>query len=540
VEEVEVAATSPGSVARRRYWPALLTVLVPGLGHLAAGRNRLAALFGLPLVLLAGVAVGVVVGAGVDRLVGIVLDDRFLLGLLVLQVALLAWRLACLGSSLVDPRLPALRLRDAIPVAVLVLFVAVPQVYAGYVTQAAREGVEQVFVGGPGSAGAWVPAPTQVPAEGSPAPGSTTPPALPSAAPSALPTPGAGRINVLLIGVDAGVGRSTFLTDTLIVASLDPLAGTVSLLSFPRDLVDVPLPGGRTFGGKVNSLLSYARRNPAEFPGSSGDGHDVLLAAIGQMTGLQIDYYAQVNLAGFVAVVDALGGIEVNVARAFCDPGYHEYGFTRGFAITAGRHRLDGNAALAYARVRKAAGESDFTRQARQQEVLSGIRDRVVGGGFLADPLGFVRAMSRTVETNIPRSLVGTLVEAARSVDRTSTYRAVVVGGDVIRSGYDARGYILLGDFPAIRALADRLFTPVGTTPDARYLAPQPVAGRASGSGVSSCLPAPTPKPTRRPSPTPSPSPSPAGPSGTPGSSPADGPVATPEATPEPTPAAAP
>ena len=56
--------------------------------------------------------------------------------------------------------------------------------------------------------------------------------------------------------------------------------------------------------------------------------------------------------------------------------------------------------------MRKASGESDITRQARQQEVLSGIRDRVVKGGFLDDPVGFLQAMSRTVETNIPRKLV--------------------------------------------------------------------------------------------------------------------------------------
>ena len=82
----------------------------------------------------------------------------------------------------------------------------------------------------------------------------------------------------------------------------------------------------------------------------------------------------------------------MNVARAFCDPRYREYGFTNGFAITAGKHHLNGNQALAYARVRKAAGESDFTRAARQQEVLSGIRDRVVKGGFVNDPIGLLRA----------------------------------------------------------------------------------------------------------------------------------------------------
>ncbi len=530
----------PG-LARGRYLPALLTTLVPGLGHLAAGRTRLAAVFGLPLVLLVGMGAGLLVATTADELLGFLLDDRVLVLLLVLQVALLGWRLLALGSSLADPRLPRLRVRDSLAVVALVVLVAAPQLYAGYVTQAARESANVVFVEGAASSGAWRPAvgPGSSPPPGA-APGATASPD-PAASPS--PTPTIPRINVLLLGVDAGVGRRTFLTDTMIVASMDPVAGTVSLLSFPRDLVDVPLPGGGVFSGKINSLLSFARRNPAAFPGSNGEGHDVLMAAFGQMTGLQIDYYAQVNLGGFVAVVDTLGGIDVNVARAFCDPSYDEYGFTRGFSITAGRHRLTGNQALAYARVRKAAGESDFTRQARQQEVLSGIRDRAVGGGFLGDPVGFLRAMSQAVETNIPRSLVATLVEYARKVDRSRTYRAIVTGRGVIWSGFDARGYILNGDFAAIRARADRLFPPPGTVPPEDLLVPKAAASRSTGSGVSGCAPAatpkPTPQPTAGPTPTPTLEPTPATPGPTPGGEPTLPPDATPSE-PAPTPGATP
>ncbi|HSW41436.1 MAG TPA: LCP family protein [Patescibacteria group bacterium] len=519
-------------LARSRYVPALLTVIVPGLGHLAAGRMRLAATFGLPLVLLAGLGAGLLVSTTPDALVGLILDDRVLALLLVLQAGLLGWRLLALGSALTDRRLPGLRLRDALPVLVLVALVTAPQAYAGIVTQAARDSANDVFSERAAAAGAWRPAPT-------PARPASSPDPLARPGPTQTPPPSIGRINVLLLGLDSGVGRNTFLTDTMIVVSLDPVARTVSLLSFPRDLVDVPLPDGSIFRGKVNSLLAYARGNPAAFPGSAGGGHDVLLAAFGEMTGLQIDYYAQVNLGGFVAVVNALGGIEVNVARAFCDPLYDEYGFTRGFSITAGRHTLNGYEALAYARVRKAAGESDFTRQARQQEVLSGIRDRVVGGGFLADPVGFLQAMGQTVETNIPRSLVATLVEYARTVDRSRTYRAVVTGRGVIRAGFDARGSILIGDFAAIRARADSLFPMPGTLPPEEFLAPQPIAGRASGSGVSVCLPAPTPKPTPTPSPTATPVPSPVA-EPTPGVEPTPAPEATPAPdvtpVPEPTP----
>ena len=169
------------------------------------------------------------------------------------------------------------------------------------------------------------------------------------------------------------------------------------MVSIPRDMVDVPLPDGRKYRGKINGLVSYARHHPSQFPGYDGTGSDVLMDALGTLLRIEIDYYATVNLGGFVNVVNTLGGVNVNVERAFCDPTYNEYGYNNGFSITTGRHHLNGNQALAYARVRKAAGESDFTRAARQQEVLSGIRDAIVRGEFLNDPLGLLRAIGKTV-----------------------------------------------------------------------------------------------------------------------------------------------
>jgi len=505
------SAVPPRGVARGRFVPALLDAVVPGLGHLAAGRIARAAVFAIPTVLLVGLLAGAAVSAGLPRLGSLALDDRVLLGLIGLQAVILLWRLAAIGSSLLNPSLTRLRGRDAIPIVLLAVVAVGPQAYLGYATNVAREQEAIVFAPSAAGSGAWNPSP-------SPGPPSSQGPvasADASAAPSASPSPAVARTNVLLIGVDAGAGRSTFLTDTLIVASLDPVGETVSLLSLARDMVDVPLPGGRTYSGKINSLLSYARLHPGEFPGSSGDGHDVLMAAVGTLLGLDIQRYAQVNLGGFVALVDSLGGVDVNVAHAFCDPSYDEYGIPAGFAITAGRHHLNGSQALAYARVRKAAGESDFTRQARQQELLSGVRDAVVKGGFLGDPLGFLQAVGQTVETNLPRNLVVPLAQVAERVDRSKTYRAVVTY-PLVRPGFDVRGSIQLPDVAGIRALAAQLFPSPGTLPAVALVAPQPAAPRASGSGVSSCLPAaiPKPAPTRAASPSPSPSPSATSPDG--------------------------
>jgi LCP family protein required for cell wall assembly len=496
----------PPGVARRRYVPALLDAVIPGLGHLAARRLDRAAVFGLPTILLAGLLVGAAVSAGPVRLGSLALNDTFMIGLIGLQAIVLVWRLAAMGSSLLNPQLPRLRGRDAVPVLLLALLAAGPQAYLGYATNVAREQVGIVFAPATSGGGAWIP--------GTPTPGPESSTGIePSPEPSPSPSPAEARMNVLLIGVDAGVGRRTFLTDTLIVASLDPLTETVSLLSLARDMVDVPLPDGRTYPDKINSLLSYARLHPGEFPGSTGDGHDVLMAAVGTLLGLDIQRYAQVNLGGFVALVDSLGGVDVNVAHSFCDPTYHEYGFTNGFAISAGRHHLDGSQALAYARVRKAAGESDFTRQARQQEIISGVRDAVVKGGFLADPIGFFQAVGQTAETNIPRDVILPLAQVAERVDRTRTYRAVVTY-PLVRPGFDVRGSIQLPDIAGIRALAATLFPSPGTLPTLTYVAPPPTAPRASGSGVSACLPAATPAPSPRPLPVPSSSPVPSAPAG--------------------------
>jgi anionic cell wall polymer biosynthesis LytR-Cps2A-Psr (LCP) family protein len=266
------------------------------------------------------------------------------------------------------------------------------------------------------------------------------------------------------------------------------------------------------------------------------------MGALSTLIGVPIDHYAKVDLGGFVRVVDVLGGVDVNVSRGFCDSGYDEYGFSNGFSISAGRHHLNGQQALAYARVRKASGESDFTRAARQQEVISGIRDSIVHGGFLNDPLGLLQAVGTTVATNVPRGLLPDLADLASQVGREQTYRAVVAH-PLVASGYDVRGSIQIPDVAGIRALAADLFPADGSLPSLAYALPKPSTTAAAGSGVAGCSPAPRPKPTPTPEPTttptlgatpsvePTPSESPgasADPSPSPGTSPDSTPVETP------------
>ena len=530
---------------RSQYVPAFLDALIPGLGHLVAGRRRRALLLVAPLVVMGAAAIWVAATTSAPRLAATLLSIEVIWGLFVAQGLLLASRLIAVGSSLLDPSFPKPGRRDLVPITLLLAFVIAPQAYAGYATEIARQAVDQIFVE-PG------PEPVAAPPSTRPVPDPsfllTTPPS-PSTAPSLSPT--GDRITGLIIGVDAGVGRNTYLTDTMIVVSLDRITGTVSMLSIPRDMVDVPMSDGRQFRDKINSLVSYARRNQEQFPGSDGTGFDVLMDALGTLVNVPIDYYAKVDLGGFVRVVNVLGGVDVNVARAFCDPSYDEHGFTSGFAITAGRHHLDGQQALAYARVRKASGESDFTRAARQQEVISGIRDSIVGGGFLNDPIGLLQAIGQTVTTNLPRELLPDLAELASEVGRERTYRAVV-NHPLVRSGFDVRGSIQIPDVPTIRALGAALFPVDGGLPATEYavvkLGSGPAAspGPAVGSGVAECRLAPRPSPAATASPSVSPSgeasesPGEPIPSAEPSPSTDPSPPAEPSPTPEPEPSQSP
>ena len=503
-------APLPAASRRRRvsrYVPAFLSSIIPGLGQLVMGRRTLAALFLFPVVLLiAGVLVALAV-MGPARLAATLIEPEVIWGIIGLQVLFVVWRLLAMTTSVLDPAYPKPRARDVVPIGLLILFIVVPQGLVLAVTDQARQTADTVFVGDQATDGAWVPV-TPAPTFGTPG-FDDDPDVLPfRSGASSSPTDGPQRVNVLLIGVDSAPTRNTYLTDTMIVASLDPVAETVSMVSVPRDMVDVPLPNGRRFAGKINSLVSYARRNPSRFKGANGKGFDVLQGALGTLLGLKIDYYAVVNLPGFVSVIDKLGGINVSVERSFCDPTYTERGYPRGFSIKAGRRHLDGWAALAYARVRKAAGESDFSRAARQQEVLSGIRDRLVNGGFLSDPIGLLKSLSRTVSTNVPRKLVPDLVEWAKDVDRADTYREVI-SRPMVRGTLElpGRGSIQVPDIKAIRAMADRLFTEPGTLPAARFKAPAAKSGKATSSGIGNCAPARTPKPTPKPTKKPTPKP---------------------------------
>jgi hypothetical protein len=137
---------TPPTARPGRYLPAVLDALIPGIGHLAAGRPRRAILFLTPVIVAIAVAVWIVLTTSMPRLVAELLGSEVIWGLIALQILFLLWRLLAVGSSLFNPALPRPGRGDVIPVALVLLLVIVPQAYGGYATNVAREAADEIFV----------------------------------------------------------------------------------------------------------------------------------------------------------------------------------------------------------------------------------------------------------------------------------------------------------------------------------------------------------------------------------------------------------
>src|SRR6185369_1643705 len=229
----------------------------------------------------------------------------------------------------------------------------------------------------------------------------------------------------------------------------------------------VPLGNGNVFGPKLNSLMSWADRHPADFPNG---GIRALEDAVGAMFGISIHYYAKVDLAGFAAMVDAVGGVDIDVRKALDDPRYPGLDGKRGWSVQPGPHHFSGTDALAYARIRKSAGESDLTRAARQQEVLVALRNRAVGAGILF---------------SLPQ-----LAALAEQIGGTSTIK-LVLGAPQIRGATSRFGSIFVPVPAKIRALASVVFGRPGSDPT--WPVPSPGSSRAAGSPGASTAGSATP-----------------------------------------------
>ncbi|MCL1599023.1 MAG: LCP family protein [Actinomycetia bacterium] len=277
---------------------------------------------------------------------------------------------------------------------------------------------------------------------------------------------GAERITILLAGGDGGPGRGGMRTDTMMVATLDTVTGKAALFGFPRNLGQVPLPSGyatafaeleqrlipkpppptedepqptttttlaegeqppvveepvfkscRCFPDQLNALYPFTRKWTGTYPNEVDPGMAVLRDTLQQLMGLRIDYYALVDMAAFVDLVDAIGGVDVYVQKPLeAEVSPPREGDSWAYVnVDVGWNHLNGPEALAYSRARK--GSSDYTRMQRQRCMLRAVAAK-------ADPLTLLRRFSAIVDavegsviTDIPLSFAPDFISAAAKLD---------------------------------------------------------------------------------------------------------------------------
>ncbi len=459
---------SPGRPPRRpsAFVAAVLSLLFPGLGQLYAGRPTRALGFAAVPFLAMALAAGILLPkASRDALLTSVaspdtLQLVFVLDILVAiyrVVAVLdAWGVAALAASQAGgavalpgrsaPR--GARTRGAAPgagagaatlaatgriasvagLAAVVLVLLTGHVAVGRYDRIAYDTIQGITgdSGGGDTAGVGgSPGASDGSGAGSSAPGASS---IPTA--SAIPWNGTDRLNVLLVGTDQRQGDTTFNTDTMIVASIDPASGQVAMFSIPRDTENVPLPPGsaaaRAFTGgvypnRINSLWSYAAGNPAIFPGtnSANRGAAVLKGALGTMLGIDINYYVMANFAGFQSVIDTLGGVTIDVQLPVQDYSFPSMGDHTQLKlyVPPGIQHMTGLQALEYARSRHQT--NDFDRAQRQQRVVTSVRAQMDILSLL-DP-NKLQALSTelkaAIRTDFPGSLIQPLMSLALKVD---------------------------------------------------------------------------------------------------------------------------
>ena len=426
---------------------ALLSVVMPGFGHWAVGArfraSVVAVTVGNALVMLWLAFILRNVGSTAD-LAGVAASrPRFvLLGVLLGAMAVLrlwaavdvAWRSRPLVDTWVRFAAAALvavvTIGGVVPIAMAANYVrvtdrAVAKVFSSHDAVTAQPGAVDTTPVTPGTevgnSSTASTASTLATSGPSSAPADTTGGAAPST--TVEPFAGVDRVNVLLLGGDAGPFRYSLRTDSMILVSVDPKTGDSAMISIPRALQHVPFPPGtplakqfpQGFDGLANAIYPYVANNHRDLAGGGDDaGALAIKQGIAQLTGLPIQYYVLVDMKGFVTIIDALGGIDINVLHKVPSAGNPADAKHKVPAfIEPGQQHMDGTLALDYARTREA--DSDYKRMGRQRCVLAAVAKAATPKALATGLSSLLDAFGNSVQTDLPRSK---LDEFATLIDR--------------------------------------------------------------------------------------------------------------------------
>lgn len=253
-----------------------------------------------------------------------------------------------------------------------------------------------------------------------------------------------GRFTVILLGSDEGPSRGGARTDTMIVVTIDPWTLRTSMFSIPRNWAQVPMPpewpGPETHNGISNTIYRYGWANAETlFPDAADPGAEALKRVYGDLLALEIDHFWMTTMSGFVDVVDAFGGVTIDVQLPIDNEFSHPDGRGQWYYVKlrTGMQTLDGLEALAYARSRRTT--SDYNRMARQRCVVAALGRQITASDLLFAFDDLVTAFEDHVSTDISLSTLPALVDVATLI-RLDTIETVTFVPPTFVDGTDSRG----------------------------------------------------------------------------------------------------
>lgn len=247
------------------------------------------------------------------------------------------------------------------------------------------------------------------------------------------------RWTVLYVGLDLNEARERDgqvpNTDALMVVSVAADQSEVALISLPRDTVDVPLPGGQTYGSKINALYQE-------------QGIEALVGAMEELYQLPIDGHVVLDMDDFTGLVASVQGVDVNPEAPIVDPAID-------LDIDAGPQEIDAETARSYVRSRV---DQDYGRMGRQQEVVVSLIERLTDPDRDLDVRELLDSFD-SLETDLPLEELPTLLEIARRATEAEVRELVISPPLITFEGdrNDGRGYVLEPDVDAIRDAVSEL-----------------------------------------------------------------------------------
>ncbi|OQB44579.1 MAG: putative transcriptional regulator YvhJ [Parcubacteria group bacterium ADurb.Bin159] len=264
------------------------------------------------------------------------------------------------------------------------------------------------------------------------------------------------RINILLLGMGGEGHEGPYLTDTIILLSIEPSSHTVSLLSVPRDLY-IPIDGGWNKINAVYALSTFQKK----------DGGKAICSVIEDVFDIPVKYWAAIDFNSFIELIDWFGGVTIDVKEGFIDYSFPGPNYSyRTVKFSPGLQLMDGERVLEYVRSRHGNGESgsDFNRSARQQQVLLALKEKIKQIDILDTKqiFYFYNFFTSKIKTNLTLKEATRLAKLFQDTSSWNVRTFVLSDKNLLKPAVASNGAYILrprtGDFKELSYLAKHIF----------------------------------------------------------------------------------